>query len=68
MDLMTDTLCSHCGQPGMKHRSSDARCPGSTKEPKWPTTIRDEKRAGEVFDTRLARHWSKRTTTYRPMV
>lgn len=56
--------CRHCGRKGSEHRGSDGLCPGKGPEPKWPRTIRDEAKAGALFDKRMAKYWSKQTTTF----
>ncbi len=63
------TRCTHCGARKEQHGSAENpvrafACPGPGTEPRWPTTIKDERRAGEVFDRRLARFWSERSTTF----
>jgi len=67
-----DKLCAHCGFNESKHGGATNpyrpfACPATGKEPKWPTTIRDEKKAGELLDKRLAQHWTKRKTSFRAM-
>ena len=60
-------LCSNCLQKFEDHRTSDRKCPGK-KEPKWPTTIKDEDRAGEVFDKRMEKFWSENKTYFKPVI
>jgi hypothetical protein len=60
-------LCRHCGFSKQEHRASDLHCPATGTFPKWPSTIRDEARAGKVFDQRLARHWAARKTKFKPV-
>lgn len=63
-DISTDVLCKHCGFAGRKHRTGDARCPAGEAFPKWPTTVKDEVKAGALFDKRLAKYWAARATTF----
>lgn len=63
-----DILCKHCGQPGRKHGSAQNpvrafACPGSNEEPKWPK-MKDDKKAGALYDKRLMAHWKRRKTSY----
>ncbi len=60
--------CRHCRQPKGKHGAADNpvrpfACPGA-KEPKWPHSIKDMQRAGELYDRRLAKFWSERSTSF----
>lgn len=66
VNLDTTVRCRHCGIRGNLHRGSDGRCPGAETEPRWPSTIRDEAKAGAVYDARLSAHWSARKTTFDP--
>ena len=72
MDYHPKHLCRHCRQAYEKHAASAVgdvpkdRCPG--KEAKWPTSIKDEERAGKVFDERLRRMWTARKTTFAPVL
>lgn len=61
--------CRHCLQRRDKHGSAENphrpfACPGNGREPAWPRTIKDEQRAGRVFDERLARFWTQRETSF----
>lgn len=58
-------ICSNCGKRGEQHRGVDGKCPGPGPEPKWPKTIRDEVKAGDLFDKRMARYWSQNKTYFR---
>lgn len=65
-------LCKHCGLRGGKHGGVNnphrvRPCPASDADPKWPTTIKDQAKAGALYDKRLAKHWTKRTTSYEPV-
>lgn len=64
--LNTRVLCRHCGVVGTKHRARDGRCPATAQEPRWPSTVKDEDKAGQLFDKRMARHWAKRSTVFEP--
>jgi hypothetical protein len=65
-------LCRMCGAQGQHHRAIDGKCPsmaswGRPKPfPRWPPTIRDEAKAGRLYDTRLARYWARGRTWFRP--
>lgn len=64
-------LCANCGDKYGRHagrgnpHAPEETCP-SGPFPKWPTTIQDEKRAGEVFDRRVKRFWETSGTTFQP--
>jgi hypothetical protein len=65
-------LCRNCGYPGTKHGSAQNpvrpyACPANGAEPKWPHSIKDDKKAGALYDKRLDRFWRKRTTRYEPV-
>lgn len=64
-------LCSKCGAKYEKHAGrgnpwcAEGTCP-SGPFPKWPTTIDDEKAAGELFDKRVKAFWETSKTTFQP--
>ena len=58
-------LCGNCGKRGDQHRGYDGKCPGPGPEPKWPSTIKDEARAGALYDKRMARYWAQRKTYFK---
>jgi hypothetical protein len=65
-------LCKHCGKPGTEHGMADNphrpfACPSDKPFPKWPTSIKDDEKAGALFDRRLAKHWTARITCYEPV-
>lgn len=69
-------LCKHCGRRFGKHGSSDNpyrpfACPGSDKEPGWPKmgswSLEIEEIEGRIFDSRMARHWTKLNTSFEPV-
>lgn len=67
-----ERLCAYCGLKGTQHGGADNphrpyACPASGKCPKWPHSIKDEKRASALFDKRLASFWTKRKTAFRPV-
>lgn len=66
-----DHLCAVCGAkrgahsgPNNPHAPNGA-CP-SGAFPKWPSTIRDEARAGMVFDRRVRTFWQASRSTFQP--
>jgi hypothetical protein len=67
---MSDLIrCAHCGHRKREHGAFDNpirpfACPGD-REPKWPSSITNELRAGEVYDRRLVEFWSERTTSFK---
>lgn len=63
--------CANCGAkqgahagPGNPHAVQGA-CP-SGEFPKWPSTIRDEGRAGRVYDRRVKAFWRASKSTFKP--
>ncbi|HEY6117459.1 MAG TPA: hypothetical protein VI172_16015 [Candidatus Dormibacteraeota bacterium] len=70
-DYHPNHLCTACGEKYERHAGrgnphvTEGACP-SGPFPKWPTTITDEKRAGEVFDQRVAAFWQASRTTFKP--
>lgn len=60
--------CRHCGARFSEHRATDAHCPAVPKFPAWPSTIRDEAKAGATYDKRIARHWTMRATAFREAI
>ncbi len=63
--------CAHCYKRYDAHAGATPsdnipadRCPG--KPAKWPNSIQNEKRAGEVYDKRVRRMWTTHTTTFTP--
>lgn len=70
-DYEDSVRCKHCFNrydnhacPENPHAPAN-RCPGRV-EPKWPTTIKNEEKAGKLFDKRLAKFWNERSTTFSP--
>lgn len=66
-------LCRNCSAkqgdhagPSNPHAAPGACPPG--RFPRWPHTIRDEKRAGLLFDKRVAKFWQGSKTTFQPKV
>lgn len=64
-------LCKACGYKFEEHRGAplDGRahaCP-SGASPKWPSSIKDETRAGEVYDARVSKFWAKTKTSFKPV-
>lgn len=60
--------CAHCfcrfdqhGAENNPHRPF--ACPAGPGFPKYPK-IKDHQRASELFDKRLKRHWTVRTTSF----
>lgn len=70
-DYNDNHLCSACGAKYGAHAGRgnpwcvDGTCP-SGAFPKWPTTIDDDKRAGEVFDERVRKFWQASKSTFKP--
>jgi hypothetical protein len=67
-----ERLCAHCGEKGTQHGGPNNpqrayACPAPGKPPKWPSSQKDEKKAGALFDKRLAKYWSKRKTSFYPI-
>lgn len=66
-------LCRHCGQRLGIHGGSEnpyaapLACPVG-EFPKWPTSVRDEQRAGRLFDQRVRKFWTRSRTTFSPRV
>ncbi len=63
--------CKFCGTAGGSHRTSDGKCPalfgwGSMKPlPRWPNTVRDQVKAGALFDKRLTQYWAASKTWFK---
>lgn len=57
-------FCRRCGQIGEHHRASDGHCPGKGLHPKWPRSIRDEAKAGALYDKRMVKYWNERSTIF----
>ncbi len=55
-------FCRACGERGERHRGSDGHCPGRGRDPRWPSSVKDEQRAGAIFDARMLRFWQERAT------
>ena len=65
-------LCRHCGMRLGMHGGKDNpfrpwACPGAKDFPRWPLTIKDETRAGQVYNKRLERFWTRRNTRFEPV-
>lgn len=65
--------CATCG--GRKEEHLDRqKCPpfsqwGRVKPfPKWPKTIKDEAKAGALFDKRIKAYWTANDSFFRPVV
>ena len=64
--------CKLCGTRFDEHRSEGALCPPTVSWgklrpfPRWPR-LRDEARAGALFDRRLAAYWAKSRGTFRAL-
>lgn len=57
--------CRHCARRLGEHRAEPQHsCPGPGKFPKWPSTVKDEEKAGALFDKRVRAYWSKRSTAF----
>lgn len=73
INIHSDHYCQNCGTKYADHALSNNpyapmdRCPRAKKGPSWPTSIRDEAKAGALFDVRLQRHWQARTTIFKPV-
>lgn len=69
-----DHLCSNCGQKFSHHAAhgnpyaAEGACPSAREFPKWPSTIRDEAKAGRLFDERVERFWRASPGAFRPKV
>lgn len=66
-----ERLCAYCGRKGTQHGGGSNphrpyACPADGKAPTWPK-LKDEKKAGALFDKRLAKYWTQRTTAFRPI-
>lgn len=61
-----DHHCANCNQRFGAHRWGDSRCPPCGTFPEWPKAIRDEARAGLVFDRRVSEFWGASTTVFKP--
>lgn len=65
-------LCANCGAKYGRHAGRgnphvpENTCPSGPHFPKWPTTIDDDKRAGELFDERVRKFWQSSRTTFKP--
>ncbi len=63
--------CKNCGRRFDYHAvdgnlfATPGKCPGDG-DPKWPSTVRDEAKAQELFDSRLKKFWSERSTSFSP--
>lgn len=70
-DYHDNHLCRVCGARYGNHAGRhnphvvENTCP-SGRFPKWPTTIDDDKAAGELFDRRVATFWKASGTTFKP--
>lgn len=67
-----ERLCAYCGYKGTLHGGRDNphrpfACPASDKAPKWPHSVKNEKKADALYDKRLAKFWLKRKTSFRPI-
>ena len=64
-------LCRNCGQKQGAHAGMlnphvpAGSCP-SGEFPRWPSTIRDDVRAGKLFDKRVRKFWLASKTTFQP--
>lgn len=70
-DYHENHLFAVCGAKRGAHAGhSNPHCPPSACPsgpfPKWPTTIRDQGRAGRVFDRRVRKFWQASRTTFQP--
>lgn len=62
-------ICRRCGARKEQHGGATNphrpfACPGG-EFPKFPK-LKDERKAGELFDKRLAAFWTKRSTSFSP--
>lgn len=71
---MTDPAhrCRYCGERFDNHAAPNnpirpEGCPKDGKFPTWPKSVRNEKKAGELYDKRIARFWRARKTTFTPI-
>ncbi len=64
-------LCAACGEKFANHarwgnpHAVEGACP-SGPFPKWPATIKDEHKAGILFDKRVAQFWRASPSTFQP--
>lgn len=67
MDLPNETLCARCGETLGQHHCESAACPAGPF-PKWPSSIKDEAKAGALWDKRIKAFWAKSKTTFKAVV
>jgi len=70
-DYSDNHICANCGQKRGAHagatnpHAKPGACPPG-EFPAWPRTIRDEGRAGRVFDRRVRKFWEASESTFKP--
>lgn len=65
-----DHLCARCGAKFSAHAAlanpiAPNGCP-SGEFPRWPSSIKDDARAGRLFDKRVAAFWKASKSTFSP--
>jgi hypothetical protein len=63
--------CRVCGERFDNHATANNPvrpfgCPGK-KFPTWPKSIRNEAKAGALYDKRIAKFWRERKSTFSPV-